>query len=286
MKTSTRWFAQLFEDHKKILFGLVLPILLAGCAAPSIRPAASQVDQLHSILIVPVEAPPLEVIPDLIERRDPAYRHAQNMVLGLALPTKLYQTAGGILVTGMVYGDQTQHADAITKASPTNAGGFAKTDLHWTPALVSAQKLRNLLAVENRKSELSRDYYHLPWAEGSASLPRWHEAIQAWYGLDWTPVNYVERGDYDAILEVGVGRYRIFEGQTSLQVMIKLIDPVSRRVIARTLAQSFKVDDEALASLDDDGAAFKELIGNMAVPLLRQTLGDIGLRMAPQADET
>lgn len=286
MKTSTRWLIQLFGDHKKILFGLVLPIVLVGCAAPSIRPAASQVDQLHSFLIVPVEAPPLEVIPDLIERRDPAYRHAQNMVLGLALPTKLYQTAGGILVAGMVYDDQTEDADAITKAAPTAAGGLAKTDLLWTPALVSAQKLRNLLAVENRKSELSRDYYHLPWAEGSASLPRWHEAIQAWYGLDWTPVNYVERGDYDAILEVGIGAYRIFEGQTSLQLMVKLIDPVSRRVIARTLAQSFKVDDEALASLDDGGAAFKELIGNMAVPLLRQTLDDIGLRMAPQADET
>lgn len=285
MKTSRCSFTRLFADHKKVLLGLVLPWLLAACTAPSIKPAASQIDHLHSFLIVPVQAPPLEVIPDLIERRDPAYRHSQNMAMGYALPTELYQTAGGIVVAGMVSGSQAMDADAITKAVPTAAGGSAKPELLWTPAKAAAQKLRGLLAAEDRKGELSREYYQLPTA-GDASLQHWHQAIQSWYSQNFTPVDYASMGRYDAVIEVGIGRYRIFEGQTSLQLMIKLIDPMSRSVIARTLSESFKVDDRALASLDNDGVAFKQLIGDMAVPLLRQSLGDIGLLMPSQADET
>lgn len=285
MKTSRYSFTKLFGDHKPVLLGLALPWLLAACAAPSIKPAASQIDQLHSLLIVPVEAPPLEVIPDLIERRDPAYRHFQNMALGFALPTQLYRTDGGIVIAGMVSDSQAADADAITKASPTAAGGSAKTEWLWTPAKAAAQKLRSLLSAENRKGELSRDEYRLPTA-GDASLQHWHQAIQAWYGQNTTPVDYAATGHYDAVIELGIGRYRIFEGQTSLQLLIKLIDPVSRRVIARTFSESFKVDDEALASLDHGGETFKQLIGDMAVPLLRQSLGDIGLRVPSQADET
>ena len=44
----------------------------------------------------------------------------------------------------------------------------------------------------------------------------------------------------DAVLEVGIANYRIFEGQTSLQVLLKLIDPVSRQVIARTVSKTCK----------------------------------------------
>ncbi|TCV79219.1 MULTISPECIES: hypothetical protein [Methylomonas] len=285
MKTSRCSFTRLFADHKKVLLGLAFPWLLAACTAPAIKPAASQIDQLHSFLIVPVQAPPLEVIPDLIERRDPAYRHSQNMAMGFALPTELYQTAGGIVIAGMVSDSRAMDADAITKAAPTAAGGSAKAELVWTPAKAAAQKLRGLLAAENRKGELSREYYQLP-AAGDASLQHWHQAIQAWYGQNTTPIDYAAMGSYDAVIEVGIGRYRIFEGQTSLQLLIKLIDPVSRNVIARTLSESFRVDDQALASLDNGGEAFKRLIGDMAVPLLRQSLGDIGLRIPPQADES
>ncbi|WP_446810173.1 hypothetical protein ACH50O_00820 [Methylomonas sp. 2BW1-5-20] len=285
MKTSRCLFTRLFADHKKVLLGLALPCLLAACAAPSIKPAASQIDRLHSFLIVPVQAPPLEVIPDLIERRDPAYRHAQNMAMGFALPTELYQTAGGIVIAGMVSDSQAADVDALTKAPPTASGAAENAELVWTPAKAAAQKLRGLLAAENRKGELSSDYYQLP-AAGDASLQHWHQAIQAWYSQNTTPIDYAAKGSYDAVIEVGIGRYRIFEGQTSLQLLIKLIDPVSRNVIARTLSESFRVDDQALASLDNGGEAFKQLISDMAVPLLRQSLGDIGLRISPQANES
>ena len=282
MKTFGIALTQPISGKQKPLLRLLLPLLLAACTAPAIKPAPWQAERLHTLLIVPVEAPPLEVVPDLVEQRDAAYRHAQNMAMGVALKRQRYQTAGGIVVAGMVGGIPSDDADALIATLPPTAAG---NESGWTPTKAAAEKLRGLLALENRKAELSRYEYRLP-TQGDASLPDWHSAMQSWYGQETGQTNYAAQGRYDAVIELGVGKYRIFEGQTSLQLLLKLIDPVSHRVIARTHSESFRVDDEALASLERDGAAFKQLIADMAVPLLRQSLGDVGLRLPVQADES
>lgn len=282
MKTFGIALTQPIGGKQKPLLRLLLPLLLAACTAPAIKPAAWQAEGLHTLLIVPVEAPPLEVVPDLVEQRDAAYRHAQNMAMGVALKRQRYQTAGGIVVAGMVGGIPSDDADALIATLPPTAAG---NESGWTPTKAAAEKLRGLLALENRKAELSRHEYRLP-TQADASLPDWHSAMQSWYGQETGQTNYAAHGRYDAVIELGVGKYRIFEGQTSLQLLLKLIDPVSHRVIARTHSESFRVDDEALASLERDGAAFKQLIADMAVPLLRQSLGDVGLRLPVQADES
>jgi len=269
--------------NPKWLAGLVLPWLLAACSVPAVKPLHVQNQRFDSVLIVPVAAPPLEVIPDLLEQRDAAYRHTQNMAMGVTLATQRYRTAGGVIVAGMV--DNQADAQATLDALPPTAAGAAASESVWTPALTAGEKLAGLLAAENRKAVLSREEYRLPIAD-DASLQQWHRAVQSWYGLDTSAANYADRGRYDAVLELAVGRYRIFEGQTSLQLMLKLIDPASGRVLARTHSESFRVDDGALASLEQDGNAFRKLIANMAVPLLRQSLGDLGLRNLPVADES
>ena len=251
---------------------LLLASLLTGCWAPSVKPSAAEFAQLRTVLIVPVQSPPLEVVPDLLEQRDPAYRHYQNMALGFPAQTTVHQTPGGITVTGLSFADE-------------RAGMDDQVAANWSPAKAAASKARRLLSLENIKGVLSQDAYHLPVTEATGVVG-WHEAIQAWYGLAQTASDYRSQGRFDAILEVGVGSYRIFEGQTSLQLLTKLIDPASGRVIARTRADSFTVDDEALNSIGRDGAAFKQLIADMSVPLLRQCLGDMGLRAPAQSDDS
>lgn len=265
------------------LAGLVLPWLLAACSAPAVRPLQVQSQRIGSVLIVPVAAAPLEVIPDLLEQRDAAYRHAQNMAMGVTLETQRYRTAGGIIVAGRV--DNEDDTQAKLDALPPTAAGPAASESVWTPALMAGDRLADLLVASNRNAVLSREEYRLPIAD-DASLQQWHRAVQSWYALDSAATDHADRGRYDAVLELAVGRYRIFEGQTSLQLMLKLIDPASGRVLARTHAESFRVDDGALASLEYDGKAFRELIADMAVPLLRQTLGDLGLRSLPSADQS
>lgn len=252
--------------------GLLLACLLTGCWAPSVKPSAAEFAQVRTVLIVPVQSPPLEVVPDLLEQRDPAYRHYQNMALGFPAQTMVYQTPGGITVTGLAFEDE-----------KTGIDDNAETD--WSPARAAASKAGRLLSLENIKGVLSRDSYPLPVTEATGAAG-WHEAIQAWYGQAETSTDYRSQGRFDAVLEVGVGGYRIFEGQTSLQLLTKLIDPASGRVIARTRADSFTVDDEALNSIGRDGEAFKRLIAEMSVPLLRQCLGDMGLRAPTQSDDS
>lgn len=283
MKTTTHT-DKYIRVNSRWLLGLALPLLLAACAASPTKPVAFQTSQIQSLLIVPVAAPPLEVIPDLLEQRDAAYRHTQNMAMGAALDRQNYQTAGGIVVAGML-SNAADDVDAMINALPPTAAGGRTAQTPWTPEKSAAEALQGLLAQSNRGAELSRDGYRLA-ATDDASLPQWRRAIQAWYAQDLSQTNYASRGQYDAVIELGVGRYRIFEGQTSLQLMLKLIDPASGRVLARTHSESFRVDDGALASLQHDGKAFRQLIAEMAVPLLRQSLGDLGLRNVSNANQS
>ncbi|WP_445371095.1 hypothetical protein ACH518_18145 [Methylomonas sp. HW2-6] len=283
MKTTTHT-DKYIRVNSRWLLGLALPLLLAACAASPTKPVAFQTSQIQSLLIVPVAAPPLEVIPDLLEQRDAAYRHTQNMAMGVALDRQNYQTAGGIVVAGML-SNAADDVDAMIDALPPTAAGGRAAQTPWTPEKSAAEALQGLLAQSNRGAELSRDGYRLA-ATDDASLPQWRRAIQAWYAQDLSQTNYASRGQYDAVIELGVGRYRIFEGQTSLQLMLKLIDPASGRVLARAHSESFRVDDGALASLQHDGKAFRQLIAEMAVPLLRQSLGDLGLRNVSNANQS
>ena len=67
-----------FTNYKKAM-AILLPLLflLSGCLATPIKPSDNKMDEIHTILVVPVESPPLEVIPDLIETRFPVYNQYQ-----------------------------------------------------------------------------------------------------------------------------------------------------------------------------------------------------------------
>ena len=64
-------------------------------------------DEIRTILVVPVESPPLEVIPDLIETRFPVYNQYQyqSMPYYVFLEKKIYKNPGGILIAGLVSED-------------------------------------------------------------------------------------------------------------------------------------------------------------------------------------
>jgi len=258
----------------KIVVWLVLATLLAGCWAPAIKPTSSDLHNLHSILIVPLESPPLEVLPDPLAQREPAYSHYQNMALDFPAQTLVYQTPSGITVAGKVSQESLTEGDL----KQSDIAGDQQPD--WTPAKTAALRLRKLLADENYQGVVSEGFSRLAMADNQRGpgLQQWHDAIQTWYGLEHSATDYRPQGQFDAVLELGIGGYRIFEDQVSLQVLLKLVDPASRRVLARARDQSFTVDGAALASLIHDGQQFKQLVADMSVPLLRQALADIGLQ--------
>lgn len=261
---------------------LVLAVLLSGCWASSIKPPVAEIDKLSTVLIVPVESPPLEIIPDPIEQRIPAYAHYRNMAVEYSAPTKLYQTQGGVTIAGMVSesDDEQDLVIRYAQASPSLAIATGPEQA-WTATLVLAQQAMTQLSGSNVKAVMSRDYYRLPMADAdrSARLNHWHDAIVEWYGQNATAADYQSYAGVDAVLELGLGNYRIFEGQTSVQVLMKLINPKTGQVIARTRAQDFTVKEAGQAGIHRDSAPFKQLVSEMSSPLLKQGLNDIGWRL-------
>ena len=264
-----------FSAIKKITACLLLADLLNGCWAPDIKAPVAALDKLQSILVVAVESPPLEIYPDPIEQRMPVYGHYDNMAMPVDLDTQIYRNAGGIVIVGQVSQDDEDDLVVAEQSMepPTDPDGA------WTPSLAVAQLAQNRLSTAAIRTALNHNYQPLAIAnaERNANLGHWHHAIQDWYALDKSTSDYAQLDAYDAVLEVGIANYRIFESQTSLQVLLKLIDPTSGRVIARSRADSFEVDDTPLNSLNTDSQAFKNQVTKLGKQLLNQALDGIGL---------
>lgn len=261
----------------------VMACVLSGCLAPAVTPPADRISAITSVLVVPVEAPPLEVIPDLIETRMPVFGQYQyETVPSLLLMTeKIYRHPGGILIAGLVGSEDTVR-EAQQRAS---AGEVLESSSvlkeSWVSTLVLAEQAASVLNACQVRAVMSGHFRRLPIAgeDRTANLGNWRRAVRDWYAQDPSSIAYRRPGvgPVDAVLEIGVGSYRIFEGQTSVQVLLKLIDAGTGRVIGRTHAEDLSVDGEALALLGHEGEKFKSVVTHMGTRLLTDGLNALGL---------
>lgn len=259
---------------------LALAFLVSGCWAPGIKPPISDISKLNTILIVPLESPPLEITPDPIEDRIPAYGNYHNMAIDFPLEQKLYKTSGDVMVAGLVI----QSDDAVEVSiqdEPVPLSPAIGSNPIWTPTLGLAQQALTQLTQQNIKSILSRYYCSLPLddADRNAHLSHWHDATLAWYGQNTATADYQSYAGIDAVLELGLGSYRIFAGQTSLQVLMKLIDPHSGQVIARTRVKAYTTENVGETNLNRDSETFKQRVAQMSSQLLKQGLHEFGWQL-------
>lgn len=284
---TNHWLYQsLFKSSLKTGFTLIFAVSVSGCWAPSIKPAAYEITNLSNILVVPVESPPMEIIPDPIEERIPAYGHYRNMCLNVPLETKLYKTSGDVVIAGLVYpGDDEREVTLQKDNSSPNLTIATGAGQVWSPTLILAQQAKTELARHHIKAVLNSHYYRLdmPDADRDAHLNHWRDAISAWYAQSRSVVDYQSQAGHNAVLELGLGNYRVFEGQTSVQVLMKLINPRTGQVIARTREETFTGKYVGQNSLNRNSEAFKQRFSEMGLQLLIQGLQDIGLQ---QADAT
>lgn len=295
-KLSSSRFLKKMPDELRPLAALIryvalfaLLILLNGCPAAPIKPSANKIDQIHTMLVVPVEPPPLEVIPDPIETRFPVYNQFQyqSMPASIYLEKTIYKNPGGVLVAGLVSKDDTMpiaddilpapaSMEKIARLQPT-----ASLSENWTPTFILAQQAVSHLNGERVKAILSRHYYRLPIGGGdrNANLDNWRTAVEQWYGQNASSIDYRQHNleQVDAVLEVGVQTYRIFNAQTSLQILLKLIDPSTRQVIGRISAKTLSVEDSPESLLNDEAKRFKWLIADMGAQLVSQGLSGLEL---------
>ncbi|MGR8929920.1 MAG: hypothetical protein ACU836_04705 [Gammaproteobacteria bacterium] len=270
----------LLPSLRKTSCYLLMASLLSACWAPAVTPPVAELNKLHSILIIPVESPPLEIYPDPIEHRIPAYGHYRNIAMPVDLDNQLYRNPAGIVIAGQISQDDDHHFDPIEQPLlPTTL----ESGPAWSPSQTIAQLAQTKLSHHSVNSVLQRGYHPLPIANHrrNTQIAHWHNAIQDWYAQASSAADYTHTGHFDAVLEVGVAHYRVFEGQTSLQVLLKLINPTTGQTIARSRADTFENDDAALHSLNTDSLAFKRRITEMGAQLLSHALTDIGWHDTP-----
>ena len=271
-------------------YGVLLPLVLVltGCLASPIKPSSNKMAEIRTILVVPVESPPLEVIPDLIETRFPVYRQYQyqEMPHYVFLEANIYKNPGGVLIAGLVSKDDSVpvaelHQTSASMGKSVSLEPAASLSENWTPTFVLAQEAVSQLTRDGFKAILSKHYYRLPIASGdrNANLGNWRDAIGQWYDQTMSSVDYRQPGleHVDAVLEVGIETYRIFDAQTSLQVLIKLIDPNTRQVIGRNSAKTFSVEDSPQTLLSHEAEKFKQLMTGMGAQLVARGFSGLGL---------
>jgi hypothetical protein len=268
---------------------LALLILLNGCIAAPIKPSANKTDRIHTMLVVPVEPPPLEVTPDPVETRFPVYNQFQyqSMPPSTYLEKTIYRNPGGVLIAGLVCKDDTMPVTDDIHPAPASMETIAclepiaSLSESWTPTVILAQQAVSQLNGQKIKAALSRHYYHLPIANKNrnADLDNWRTAVEQWYNQNASSIDYRQHNleQVDAILEVGVQTYSIFNAQTSLQLLLKLIDPDTRQVIGRISAKTLSAEDSPEALLNEEAEKFKQLIAEMGAQLVAEGLSDLGL---------
>jgi hypothetical protein len=232
-------------------YTLLLPILveISGCLGPQIQPSAHRVSQIKTVLVLPIEAPPLEVTPDLLLAQQPSLAMLSEAVpLSLVLHRKVYYGPGGVLIAGWV--------NEIPAANLT--AGFTEGKALWMPTMVLAQRITSHLSSDRAiKAVVSEHYYKLPLANEArtAHLENWRYPIRQWYNQPTASIDYsrFDADPVDAVLEVGLGRYSIREEQVVLQVLMKLIDPHTKQVLGRMSSETYPALGHAQAPLNVSG---------------------------------
>jgi hypothetical protein len=275
---------------RKRWFWLLPALVLAGCQTPpAVKLSSAAASAIKTVRIVALEAPPLEVVPDLLQTRMPNYAHEYNMTLPGTVEEAVYLSPGGILIAGGV-----GHGDSVKIADGSGTGGASGQAAPWMPTFELAAAAEARLNAAQFRTETKPQAARLPIAAGerTAYLGHWREAVGRWYAQN-APATIEDSPAADAVLEVGIGRYRIFEGQTSLQVLLKLIDPRTGQVLAKTSKQTLLIGDTAVpALLYPQGEGFKALIRENGGRLIAEAMQDMGLTpphlselSAPQAHE-
>jgi hypothetical protein len=263
------------NTEKKRWFWLLPALALAGCqTAPTLKLSSAAASSIKTLRIVAVEAPPLEIVPDQLQTRMPNYAHDYNMVLPNTAEEAVYRSAGGLLIAGQV-----GHGDSVEIVDLSSTGDSSAQSGYWMPTLELASAAEAQLNTAQIKAEINPQAAPLPIAgrERTAYIGHWREAVDRWYAQN-APATLEGAPAADAVLEVGIGRYRIFEGQTSLQVLLKLIDPRTGQVLAKTSKQTRLIGDTAVpALLYPQGEGFKALVRETGGRLVAEAMQDIGL---------
>lgn len=219
---------------------LIISCWLSACTTLN-NPSMAQLPKpsFKSLQIVAMNSPPLRLYPDYIYTSHPGVT-MQNQTLPLP---QLLVVRPYLAPGGLV----------IRGLAPQDQPEI-DTTAAWQPALSIA---------EQTASALSRQ-----------GIIHAHVGVTGQHGQ-----NYPDAEKNDAVMELAIRDYAIWEGQFHLEVLLKLIDPSSGKVLGSTRQISYQaVGPELRDFAADNGVAFKQRVSRLGQTLVLRGLQQFGVR--------
>jgi hypothetical protein len=108
-------------------------------------------------------------------------------------------------------------------------------------------------------------------------MENWFRPIRAWYAEETAGTDLQVEIGTDTLLEVSLLNYEWHTRRFVVQVMMRVVDVQTRRVIGRTRNWAYPEVGRAAELLANDRAALKTVFVNAARPLVAAGLKELGL---------
>jgi hypothetical protein len=132
----------------------------------------------------------------------------------------------------------------------------------------------------HRKTFVLEGYAKLPDIDRTRDVPLedWLAVVRRWFNSDGAMLDGAAiTPTSDAILQVGVLNYEYLDERLLLQVMVKVIDKKSGRVIGRAREHSDVRGGTVAVMMRDQGSPMRDLVDASGSSLLSRCLQDLGL---------
>ena len=268
---------------KPVVKFLLAAVILNGCVAPSIKPSPDQIADIQKIAIVAIESPPLSA-PGLSYSAGQSRRPMSGTVL-VSSPLLPFRARGAAMIA--VYGilmlveGGAFDAGSSQPAIPLDEA-LSRSDA-WMPTVGLAGETANQLrAGWGAGVEVVDGYLALPRIvdrNRTLLMENWLAPIRAWYNENETSFGYVAlpNKDTDAVVEVGIANYEMVWGGLLIQVMSKLVDPATRRVLGRSRNGSLVEAPPMDELFGSEGKIYKEFFAQATRSLIAANLKELGL---------
>jgi len=284
---------------------ILLCVLTSGCVSSQIIPKESVPSTIRTISVVPIECPPLLLHPANSDERmaiealmqsaksptsviapsvnGPGSDLSRSFYPLMHAPSASIRTGASVLA---IIGGMAMLVEAASAGKEVSGETVAiETDrlrATWMPSVEYAKTaMMALRRVESRDVRVIDGYVRLPITDRSISwhMENWLGPIRRWYNSDLSNLDYTAIGSnqVDAILEVGVLNYEYFSKRLLLQVVVKMIDSHTKRVLGRARNSSHSKVGPLTPLLQNDGEGMKRLIIETGNDLLVNCLNEIRL---------
>ncbi len=153
----------------------------------------------------------------------------------------------------------------------------------WLPTVELARETAaQLRAGWGVNVEVVDGYLALPGIENRSRtflMENWMAPIRAWYNEDESSFDYVQLSNKntDAVVEVGIANYEMLRGEILIQVMSKLVDPTTNRVLGRSRNSVLEKTPPIKVLFDNEGQNYKEFFARVTRDLIAANLKELGL---------